>query len=112
MPLYEFLCTSCGHFFERLLPVTRQEVSCPQCGELARKVLSAFSVASGADPGPMRAAWPHSWEATHGGDPEVLRYWRRRIEREMKLEERYPELRPSPADVDGAMHHHGHPHRH
>ena len=32
MPIYEFLCQSCGHEFERILPFSAQSTPpCPQC---------------------------------------------------------------------------------
>jgi hypothetical protein len=75
-------------------------------------MISGFAVVGRASPGPMRTAWPHSWEATQGGDREVLRYWRRRIEGEMRLEEKYPELKPNLAQGTGEEPHHHHPHHH
>jgi len=78
--------------------------------------MSSFAVGGRADPGPGRAAWPTSWADTNGGDPETLHYWRKRIEREAELEEKYPELRdPSlksgKGETPSTEHsHHGHHH--
>ena len=42
MPLYEYRCDSCGDFTRHLpLAEYRSEQCCPQCGVVARKVLSA-----------------------------------------------------------------------
>ncbi len=110
MPAYEYWCQACQHRFERLLPTPEGQMPCPRCGADARKAISAFAITGRADPGPMRSAWPHSWEATQGGNPKVLRYWRQRIEREMRLEEKYPELKPSihEAPTEEGHHHHHH----
>ena len=102
MPIYEYRCLDCGEVFSQLV-LTSTNASgqrpypappCQICGsEQTRRLMSSFSVGGRVDPGPGRAAWPTSWDDTNGGDPETLRYWRKRIEREAKLEERYPELR-------------------
>src|SRR5947209_18260328 len=97
MPIYEYRCLDCGEVFSHLV-LTFTDASgrrpCPACGgEQARRLMSTFSVGGRVDPGPGRAAWPTSWDDTNGGDPETLGYWRKRIEREAQLEEKYPELR-------------------
>lgn len=44
MPIYEYRCQSCGHKFERIEPVSdRRERSCPQCGEMAERLISMTS---------------------------------------------------------------------
>jgi len=77
----------------------RGPIYCAHCGSgQTQRLISSFAIGGRADPGPGRAAWPTSWNDTNGADPETLRYWRRRIEREARLEEKYPELRdPSPS---------------
>ncbi|MFZ2447770.1 MAG: zinc ribbon domain-containing protein [Syntrophobacteraceae bacterium] len=49
MPIFEFLCTSCGNVFEKLQYGGSEEASCPKCGnsELT-KLLSRPSSLSGA----------------------------------------------------------------
>jgi len=72
----------------------RGPIYCAHCGSgQTQRLMSSFAIGGRADPGPGRAAWPTSWNDTNGADPETLRYWRRRIEREARLEEKYPELR-------------------
>lgn len=97
MPLHEYACPACVIRFERLyrtfseVPSAR-DVACPRCEGPVRRLVSTASLAGHADVGVGRAAWPRSWEDTKGGDPEVLRGWRQRIERETRDEDRSPEL--------------------
>src|SRR2546430_10435450 len=122
MPIYEYRCLDCGEVFSHLA-LTFTDASgqrpCPVCGgKQARRLMSTFTVGGRVDPGPGRAAWPTSWNDTNGGDPETLRYWRKRIEREARLEEKYPELRDRSAQADGgeeathAISEHSHSHSH
>lgn len=132
MPIYEYRCLECGAVFSLFVPhVTagQEQQFCSACGsQQTRRLVSSFAIGGRARPGPGRAAWPTSWGDTNGGDPETLRYWRRRIEQEARLEEKYPELRTSslgdgsgqaetPAQVaehslDGQHHHEHHHHPH
>src|SRR5947209_12300870 len=130
MPIYEYRCLDCGEIFSHLLLTSADangQRPCAACGSAqTRRLMSSFAVGGRADPGPGRAAWPTSWADTNGGDPETLHYWRKRIEREAKLEEKYPELRDRSAQAGGGEeatpavsehshghshgeHHHGHP---
>ncbi|HAH96864.1 MAG TPA: FmdB family transcriptional regulator [Firmicutes bacterium] len=49
MPLYEFICASCGKKFEELCRTSEQtDVRCPACGsEKAARQLSAFACKGG-----------------------------------------------------------------
>ncbi len=49
MPIYEFVCTKCGHVFENLVAMGREkETACPKCGALeVRKMLSSFGIGGG-----------------------------------------------------------------
>ncbi|MEN6438439.1 MAG: zinc ribbon domain-containing protein [Syntrophobacter sp.] len=51
MPIFEYLCVSCGHVFETIQYGNGEKVSCPKCGspELS-KLLSATSSLSGSKP--------------------------------------------------------------
>src|SRR3982074_2311811 len=97
MPIYEYRCMECGEIFSLLFlrsTDATEQCFCSACGsQQTQRLFSSFAIGGRADPGPGRAAWPTSWNDTNGGDPETLRYWRRRIERESRLEEKYPELR-------------------
>lgn len=55
MPIYEFLCLQ-DHRFERLssLSAAHQDVTCPDCGNVARRVMSRPSLAK-VDPAKRRA---------------------------------------------------------
>jgi putative FmdB family regulatory protein len=130
MPIYEYRCQQCNSVFSRLFQ-RPLEASGPQacsiCGSVrTQRVVSTFAIGGRVNPGPGRAAWPTSWNDTNGGDPETLNYWRHRIEREARLEEKYPELRdPSLLNGKGTVenapgtvghshddHHHHHHHHH
>jgi len=96
MPIYEYHCQECGKVFSLLFLRSAEangQERCTACGsEQTRRLISTFAIGGRVDPGPGRAAWPTNWEDTHGADPETLHYWRHRIEREARLEEKYPEL--------------------
>jgi len=50
MPIYEYLCQSCGRRFEMLKPkmVKNSREACPDCDGIASQQLSAFGIGSGA----------------------------------------------------------------
>jgi putative FmdB family regulatory protein len=49
MPIFEFLCTSCGNVFEKLVYETSDVATCNKCGNAElTKLLSSFSSLSGA----------------------------------------------------------------
>ncbi len=97
MPIYEYGCRRCGSGFERFYPTMDRARAarpcCPECGSgEVERLVSEVALGGRVEVGPGRAAYPYTWEQTHGGDPEVLRYWRRRIEKEMREEQNDPEL--------------------
>ncbi|MCF8066980.1 MAG: zinc ribbon domain-containing protein [Desulfobacterales bacterium] len=56
MPIYEFKCSKCEHFFEMIVmgDSDKAELSCPECGsEIFERVLSAtgYSMAPGSGSG-------------------------------------------------------------
>lgn len=126
MPIYEYRCLDCGEVFSHLFLTSMQtngQQICSTCGSgQTQRLMSSFAIGGRADPGPGRAAWPTSWNDTNGGDAETLRYWRKRIEHEARLEEKYPELRdpslrtgkgeatPAVAEHDHGERHHHHSH--
>jgi putative FmdB family regulatory protein len=126
MPIYEYRCQQCGTVFSLLFQRSadaKGQQLCTTCGSgQTQRLLSTFAIGGRVNPGPGRAAWPTSWDDTNGGDPETLCYWRHRIEREAKLEEKYPELRdpsllngqgttaPEAAQHSHDEHHHHHHH--
>jgi len=45
MPIYEYLCSSCGRIFEKLVLERDASIECPNCpGASVEKQFSAFSV--------------------------------------------------------------------
>ncbi len=51
MPLYEYLCETCGHSFEKLQSFSKADLpqECPTCGSReARRKLSSFAVSGGS----------------------------------------------------------------
>jgi len=97
VPIYEYGCRRCGGVFERFYRTMGQAYTarpcCPGCGSgEVERLVSNVALGGRVQVGPGRAVYPSTWEQTHGGDPEVLRYWRRRIEREMREEQSDPEL--------------------
>ncbi len=44
MPIYEFICQSCSHPFEAIVPNTVSTASCPSCkSQEVKKILSSFA---------------------------------------------------------------------
>ena len=42
MPTYDFKCGSCGHLFERLLPISdNSNQKCPVCGKNTQRLISS-----------------------------------------------------------------------
>ncbi len=53
MPLYEYVCQSCGAPFEKLTSFAQadQPQTCPKCGDThSRRKLSSFAVSGNAQP--------------------------------------------------------------
>jgi putative FmdB family regulatory protein len=45
MPIYEYVCDSCGNSFERIQPFSADPVeTCPQCSSPVRRVISPVGV--------------------------------------------------------------------
>ena len=57
MPVYEYRCRSCGKDFEKYLPRTSADVSCPSCDgtEVMRK-LSVFGMKTDGSLAPSTAS--------------------------------------------------------
>jgi len=49
MPIYEYICSKCGHAFEKLVPSSKTKPKCEQCGspKLERQ-FSTFAAHNGA----------------------------------------------------------------
>ena len=57
MPIYEYICTSCHHPFERLRPMSRMddEAPCPECDSDSQRQLSVFAAFSSGGDGDVSA---------------------------------------------------------
>lgn len=99
MPIHEYTCRVCTARFERLYRKPADvppagDLSCPRCGGQVRRLVGGISLGGRVDVGVGRAGWPHSWADTQAGDAELIRHWRRQMERETSEEQRNPELVP------------------
>jgi len=43
MPIFEYHCEACDHRFERIVRKADNEEPCPECGRMARRIVSAPS---------------------------------------------------------------------
>ena len=49
MPIYEYICSKCGHAFEKLVPSSRTKPKCEKCGSAKlEKQFSTFAARAGA----------------------------------------------------------------
>jgi putative FmdB family regulatory protein len=97
LPIYEYRCDDCTIVFERLVQgfsdAGSAPQSCPQCvGSQTRRLISRIALLTGGSVGLGRAAYPTSWQDTGGANPDALKYWRKRVEREQREETKHPEL--------------------
>ena len=46
MPLYEYLCPTCSHKFQKLQPMSATGADCPNCEQPARRTISLFAAIS------------------------------------------------------------------
>lgn len=70
MPMFDFLCDTCGHRFEELTRSsdTGKELRCPSCGEQgATKQLSGFAIGGGGGGGGGGGFGGLSSKSTSGG---------------------------------------------
>lgn len=98
MPVHNFRCERCGCRFDQLFRSFAQAegavATCPACGtDETRRLISSVSILKGVTPGVGRAAYPTSWRQANSGDPETIKYWKTRAEREMSQESQDPGLR-------------------
>lgn len=74
MPLYEYVCNSCGQRFE-LLVRTDTVIACPDCGgDDLRKLLSPFAVSVAASAPPRDAAPAPCGQCGHPDGPGACQY--------------------------------------
>jgi putative FmdB family regulatory protein len=93
---YDYRCADCGERFELSVPsMSSPTPHCPSCdADALVKLVTAVRIGGAATSGPSRSLMPRSWEATRGGDKDVVRGWRDAAVRRERLEERHPELAP------------------
>ncbi|MHC4470794.1 MAG: FmdB family zinc ribbon protein [Planctomycetota bacterium] len=65
MPIYEFVCSRCEHFFEALVPRPGAKADCPECG--SRRVTQAISRPGGFA---VSGSSPSSCPVSGGPAPE------------------------------------------
>ncbi len=60
MPIYEYLCSGCGHVFEllRSMSLSDSNALCPECGAPAEKKLSVFACSVKGSTGSSGAGCP------------------------------------------------------
>ncbi|PKB71505.1 MAG: hypothetical protein BZY87_05085 [SAR202 cluster bacterium Io17-Chloro-G6] len=46
MPLYEYLCPTCDHKFDKLQPMSATGADCPNCEQPAKRAISVFAAVS------------------------------------------------------------------
>ena len=46
MPLYEYLCPTCNHKFEKLQSMSATGADCPNCEQPANRAISVFAAVS------------------------------------------------------------------
>ena len=52
MPIYEYLCPTCDHKFEKLQSMSATGAECPRCEQPAKRALSVFaSITAGGSSG-------------------------------------------------------------
>ncbi len=53
MPLYEYVCTTCDHKFDRLQSMGGVDTECPRCDQPTKRVISLFSAFTTGDDGEL-----------------------------------------------------------
>ena len=51
MPIYEYQCEACGEKQEEIQSRPLEEIECRSCGKTARRLVSVFASATGAEGG-------------------------------------------------------------
>ena len=46
MPIYEYLCPTCGHKFDKLQSMNADGADCPHCEQPAKRAISVFAAVS------------------------------------------------------------------
>ena len=51
MPLYEYICTTCNHKFDKLQSMASNGAECPRCEQPAKRAISLFAAVSTGENG-------------------------------------------------------------
>ena len=51
MPIYEYLCPTCNHKFDKLQPMSAKGADCPNCEQPAKRAISVFARVGGGESG-------------------------------------------------------------
>ena len=51
MPVYEYVCTTCSHKFDKIQPMGSTAAECPHCEQPARKAISLFTATATSENG-------------------------------------------------------------
>ncbi len=95
MPIYSYRC-DCGSNFDRLMPMTAEAPSCPDCGQPTRKIPAGFSLGgskterSTTTSARSRTNPSALWREAFHGKPEKVR-------REMEFRQRLATTKPTGA---------------
>jgi putative FmdB family regulatory protein len=94
MPVYPFRCGTCGCQFDVLRPIADRDSDqpCQRCGVAAIRMMTTVALGNQARIGIGRMAHPQTWEDVDGGHPDAIKYWTKRVEKEIGEEQRNPEL--------------------
>lgn len=108
MPLYPYRCDDCGLEIEILEARSRppEMVTCRNCGGPARRRYTPPAQLGRASVPKTPDAAPRTWEATLGGNRELITAWHRELAAHEALASRNPELAITRNPVRAHEHHH------
>jgi hypothetical protein len=92
MILIDFECPAKHRFEAGIESMFSDNPPCPECSGPTWRRPAAIRLGKSADAGPSREQMPHSWNGIDRGRADSVRYWREKMEKREKLEEKYPEL--------------------
>ena len=61
MPVYEYVCTTCSHKFDKIQPMGATGAECPHCEQPAKKAISLFSATATSADGVPAPSGGHEW---------------------------------------------------
>ena len=53
MPIYEYVCATCEHKFDKLQSMSTMGSDCPRCNQRAHRAISLFSAVTTGDDGEL-----------------------------------------------------------